>query len=43
MGRTGSMFFQELKDSFEVFGISKKEDIELIKKGKVWVRKNGRI
>ena len=37
------MFFQELKDSFEVFGISKKEDIELIKKGKVWVRKNGRI
>jgi len=42
MGRTGSMFFQELKDSFEVFGISKKEDIELIKEGKVWIKKNGK-
>jgi hypothetical protein len=42
MGRTGSMFFQELKDSFEVFGISKKEDIELIKRGKVWIKKNGK-
>jgi len=36
------MFFQELKDSFEVFGISKKEDIELIKEGKVWIKKNGK-
>jgi len=43
MGRTGSMFFQELKDSFEVLGISKKEDIELIKKGKIWIKKNGKI
>jgi hypothetical protein len=42
MGRTGSMFFQELKDFFEVFGISKKEDIELIKEGKVWIKKNGK-
>jgi hypothetical protein len=42
MGRTGSMFFQELKDSFEVFGISKKEDIELIKEGKVWIKKNSK-
>jgi hypothetical protein len=42
MGRTGSMFFQELKDSFEVFGISKKEDIELIKEGKVWIKKKGK-
>ena len=37
------MFFQELKDSFEVFGISKKEDIELIKEGKIWIKKNGKI
>jgi hypothetical protein len=36
------MFFQELKDFFEVFGISKKEDIELIKEGKVWIKKNGK-
>jgi hypothetical protein len=42
MGRTGSMFFQELKDFFEVFGISRKEDIELIKEGKVWIKKNGK-
>jgi len=42
MGRTGSMFFQELKDSFEVFGISKKEDIGLIKEGKVWIKKNSK-
>jgi len=42
MGRTGSMFFQELKDFFEVFGISKKEDIELIKEGKIWIKRNGK-
>jgi hypothetical protein len=42
MGRTGSMFFQELKEFFEVFGISRKEDIELIKRGKVWIKKNGK-
>ena len=42
MGRTGSMFFQELKDSFEVFGISRREDIELIKGGKVWIKRNGK-
>jgi hypothetical protein len=42
MGRTGSMFFQELKDFFEVFGISKREDVELIKKGKIWIKRNGK-
>jgi len=42
MGRSGSMFFQELKDSFEVVGISKKEDIELIKEGKIWIERNGK-
>jgi hypothetical protein len=42
MGRTGSMFFQELQDFFEVFGISRKEDIGLIKEGKVLIRKNGK-
>jgi hypothetical protein len=42
MGRTGSMFFQELKDFFEVFGISKREDIELIKEGKIWIKRNGK-
>jgi len=34
------MFFQELKDSFDVWGISTKEDIDLIKKGKVWIKKD---
>jgi hypothetical protein len=42
MGRTGSMFFQELKDFFEVVGISKMEDIEMIKKGKIWIKRNGK-
>jgi len=36
------MFFRELKDSFEVFGISRKEDIDLIKKEKVLIRRNGK-
>jgi 2-dehydropantoate 2-reductase len=42
MGRTGSMFFQELKGLFEIFGISKKEDVEMIKKGMVWIKRNGK-
>jgi hypothetical protein len=42
MGRTGSMFFQELKEFFEVFGISKKEEIEMMKEGKVWVKRNSK-
>jgi hypothetical protein len=40
MGRTGSMFFQELKEFFEVFGILRKEDIEPIKEEKVLIKKN---
>jgi hypothetical protein len=42
MGRTGSLFFQELKGFFEVFGISKREEIETIKKGMVWIKKGGK-
>jgi hypothetical protein len=42
MGKTGSMFFQELKGLFAIFGISKREDIEIIKKGIIWIKKNGK-
>jgi len=41
-GKTGSMFARELKDSGEIFGIGKKEIIEEIKKGKVFVERNGK-
>lgn len=36
------MFFQELKDFFEVWGISKKEDIEAIERGNVFIKKDGK-
>jgi ketopantoate reductase len=41
-GKTGTMFARELKDSGEIFGIGKKEAIEEIKKGKVFVERNGK-
>lgn len=41
-GRTGTMFFQELKNSGEVFGIGKKEEIEKIKNKELFVEKNGK-
>jgi ketopantoate reductase len=41
-GRTGTMFFQELRTSAQVFGIGKKEEIEKIKKGKLFVEKKGK-
>lgn len=39
-GRTGTMFFQELKNFGEIFGIGKKEEIEKIKKRKIFIEKN---
>lgn len=41
-GRTGTMFFQELKNFGEIFGIGKKNDIEVVKQGKLFVKKNGK-
>ncbi len=41
-GRTGTMFFQELKNFAEVFGIGKKEEIEKAKEKKLFVQKNGK-
>lgn len=38
-GRTGTMFFQELKNFGDVFGIGKKPEIELIKQEKLFVKK----
>jgi len=35
------MFAFELKNSVEVFGIGRKEEIELIKKRKIFIKKNG--
>jgi hypothetical protein len=40
-GRTGTMFAFELKNSVEVLGIGRKEEIELIKKRKIFIKKNG--
>jgi hypothetical protein len=40
-GRTGTMFTFELKNSVEVLGIGRKEEIELIKKRKLFVKRNG--
>jgi ketopantoate reductase len=38
-GRTGTMFAFELKNSGEVFGIGRKEEIELIKEKKLFVKR----
>jgi len=39
-GKTGTMFARELKNIGEIFGIGKKENIEKIKKGKIFVERN---
>lgn len=41
-GRTGTMFFQELKKFGDVFGIGKKPEIELIKQEKLFVKKGNK-
>jgi hypothetical protein len=41
-GRTGTMFAFELKNSIGVLGIGRKEEIELIKKRKLFVKRNGK-
>ena len=41
-GRTGTMFFQELKNFGEVFGIGKRKEIEEIKNKKLFVKKDGK-
>lgn len=38
-GRTGTMFFEELRNYGTVFGIGQKEEVENLKKGKFFVRK----
>jgi len=38
-GRTGTMFYSELKKSSQVFGIGKEKDVELIKNRKVFIKK----
>lgn len=42
-GRTGTMFFEELKDLGEVFGIGHKKEIEELKKGKFFVKRGKEI
>jgi len=39
-GKTGTMFASELKNSGEVFGIGKKENLEKIKEKKIFIEKN---
>ena len=39
-GRTGTMFYSELKKIAQVFGIGKQFDIDLIKNKKIFARKN---
>lgn len=41
-GRTGTMFFQELKKIGETFGIGKKPEIELIRREKLFIKKDGK-
>ncbi len=42
-GRTGTMFFQELKNLGNVFGIGREKEIEEIKEKKLFVEKNGKL
>lgn len=42
MGRTGIMFFSELKESCEIFGIVKEPEIEKIKQKLIIVKKNSK-
>lgn len=42
IGRTGTMLAFELKGNCEVFGVGKKEEVNLVKAGKVFVQRNGK-
>jgi len=41
-GKTGTMFSRELKELGEIFGVEKKEAIEEIKRGKVFLEREGK-